>query len=319
MSYNSYKDGVEFRYNNRTGCFVICEEALKWSCVDGKCVQKLDGEFLTEEECNKYCTKVNKKWTCSNNGQYYKCIESENGEFNSKVECLKSGCGWYCDKGINFCRNSKSEGKYFSQDQCANSCNKNWIVVYDDCLCKSEAKSEYCDKNCGCRYTTYVRGKGESNDNKGTTMYELNCLPKGGIGIQKYNDKYHYTFIQFLSPPPIGIGQKACGYYCKGSSKSDGFKSSDFRWAIDFNYPKGGEFSLRITTRNKDLQGCPFSLAVFKGQNNITSPSIIDIPNNEKGNNAAYTGNLDEKYKIFMLYKGENCNYKAIINESSIH
>ena len=58
MAYNSFKDGVQLRYNNRSGCFVICEDALKWSCVDSKCIQKLDGEFLTEEESH-WAGKVN--------------------------------------------------------------------------------------------------------------------------------------------------------------------------------------------------------------------------------------------------------------------
>ena len=303
MSYNSYKDGVEFRYNNRTGCFVICEEALKWSCVDGKCVQKLDGEFLTEEECIRNCQQ-NQKWSCRSD---FICTLATTGTYNSKSECEKAGCG-YWDCMDRACSQS-SKGQYKEKGNCEKACSKGnintgWIKIYDYCLCKSEAKAYYCENNCGCNTTTYYKGKGEYDTaNKGS--FNFNCIPPNGLNIAKSdeNSKHYYAFIQFLSSSS-GFSEKACGYYCKGTYKSDGLSGSDYKWHIEFNSPIKGEFSIIDNGRDPNFKGCPFQLVICKG-NQTKSCQTINIIN---PGGTIYKGYMNSPYNIYLQYKGQDCD-----------
>ena len=309
----SCTEGIEGIYKNKGDCFA---KGCGWyNCINNtSCLSSEQGQYSAISECNKAgCPK----WACVKSGETgeWSCKTDPKGQYKSKAECLEKGCGWYCNSSIGACETSNTLGIYESNVECNKGCVKanptEWIMVYDYCLCKSEAKAQYCSNDCGCKYTTYVHGKGESDDFTG--IYNLNCIDETGYNIVKSDetDRYHYTFLQFTPHNNVPPGQEKCGHYCTGTSKSDGSISSEFRWSINFNYPSEGNFEIRTNIRDLSHKGCAFNLRVCKGTQ-TSNCTNIDIQNNHKGGDQ-YKGSMESPYRIFMEFKGQSCNHKAYL------
>lgn len=57
----------------------------KYNCVEGKCIQDINGSFVSQKDCTKACEKkptLIKKYSCS--GPLGSCVENKNGKYTDK-------------------------------------------------------------------------------------------------------------------------------------------------------------------------------------------------------------------------------------------
>ena len=140
--------------------FPSCHYIHRYTCDNGQCVRKEDGEFDNEAQCKaSNCETPDQKYTCTNN----LCTPDDAGEFKNEAQCKASNCETPDQKYTctnNLCT-ADDAGEFDSKADCkASNCetpDQKYTCSWQ--LCTADNTGEF-DTKADCKASNCESGSG---------------------------------------------------------------------------------------------------------------------------------------------------------------